>query len=267
MVKTSVPPIQRVKKEEQQQPKRRFDMSKLNQIYEFSTQLPGKGDWVRFRPFTTGQIKKILAFEGETDPLVISEIINALIDEVLLDDDQQVHDFFIKDREYLLMEIRNKTKGPRWETEWKCEKCKSQNLLNVNLEELPVKRIEKELVDYELEITPQLTVNMKYLTVMDEMEIINNIDKSLTDNQKSAELVISMVAGSINNIVVNGEVIDDMSFEDKKYFVEESPTTIYHTITGWLENNEYGTDFNIKIKCHSCDHGIEFNATPENFFF
>lgn len=264
MVNKSVPPIQMVKEEE---PKRKFDIKKLNQIYEFESQLPGSGDWVRYRPFTTGQIKRILAFEGETNPLVISEVINTLLDEVIIGDELKVHDFFLKDREFLLMEIRNKTKGSRWETEWKCEKCKSQNLLNVDLSKLSVTRLEKELVDYDLKIMPTLTVKMKFITVMDEMEIVNKIDKSLNDSQKSAELVISMVAASIDSITVNGETISDMSFEDKKYFLEESPTTIYHELTRWLQKNEYGVDFNISINCHSCDNKVEFNATPESFFF
>lgn len=261
--KTSVPPIQMVKKQE----KPKFDITKLQSIYEFETQLPGTGNWVRFKPFTTGQIKKILAFEGETDPIIVSEVINALIDEVILEEDVSVHDFFIKDREYLLMEIRNKTKGHTWETEWKCDKCKSQNLLNVDLGKLPIKRIEKELIDYELKIMDNLTVNMKYLTVMDEMEIANTIDKSLSDNQKQAELVISMIAGSIDSIVVNGELIDDMTFNDKKYFIEELPTTVYHAITGWLEKNDYGTDFQVKVSCRHCDNEMEVNVTPQNFFF
>ena len=259
----SVAPIQMVKKEE----KPKIDFSKLNSIYEFETQLPGCGAWVRFRPFTTGQIKKILAFEGETDPLIISEVINALIDEVIIGDEPKVHDIFMKDREYLLMEIRNKTKGPRWETEWKCEKCNSQNFLNVDLSKLPVTRIEKELVNYDCEIMPNLAVKMRYITVMDEMEIINRIDKNLSDKQKQAELVISMVAGSIENVTLNGNTIDEMSFEDKKYFLEESPTTVYHKLTEWLSANEYGTDFTVKAKCHSCGNELEFNATPENFFF
>jgi hypothetical protein len=165
------------------------------------------------------------------------------------------------------MEIRNKTKGPRWETEWKCEKCNSQNLLNVDLSTLPVTRLERELIDYELKIMPTLTVNMKFITVSDEMEIVHSIDKSLNDSQKSAELVVSMVASSIDSIVVNGELIDNMSFQDKKYFLEELPTTIYHEMSKWLQQNEYGTNFNIKIKCHSCGNEVEFNATPESFFF
>ena len=259
------PVVQMVKKEVENKPK--IDLSQLNAIYEFETQLPGCGAWVRFRPFTTGQIKKILAFEGETDPIVISEIINQLLNEVIVGDDPQVHDIFIRDREYLLMEIRNKTKGSRWETQWKCEKCGSQNILNINLSKLPVTRIEKELIDYECKILPNLTVNMKFLTIMDEMEIISTIDKSLSDNKKSAELVISMIAGSIDSVVLNGNLIDEMTLSDKKYFLEESPTNIYHALKEWLETNDYGMDFNIKAKCHSCDHELSFNAAPENFFF
>ena len=269
MNRPPVPPIQMVKKEQPvitvEQPK--FDISTLKNIYEFETQLPGSGEWIRFRPFTTGQIKKILAFEGETNPLIISEVIKTLLDEVIINEDINIHDFFIRDREYLLMEIRNKTKGNKWETQWECEKCKSQNLLNVDLSKLPTKRIVPETVDYELEILPTLTVYMIHLRVRDEMEIISKIDKSLSDAQKQAELVISMVAGSIDSIVVNKEHIKEMTLEDKKYFIEELPTTVYNAIKEWLEKNEYGTNFNVKVKCHSCGHELTVNTTPENFFF
>jgi hypothetical protein len=270
MNRPNVPPIQRVKKEvvkENKPNKPKFDLSELNAIYEFETRLPGCGELVRFRPFTTGQIKKILAFEGETDPVVISEVLNTLIDEVIIGNVPSIHDIFIKDREYLLMEIRNKTKGHFWENQWECEKCKSQNILKVDLSKLPVTRIDKDTIDYECKILPSLTVTMRFLTVMDEMEIINTIDRTLSDSKKSAELVISMIAGSIDTILLNGNYIKDMSLNDKKYFLEESPTTVYHRLREWLEENKYGTDFNVKAKCHSCDHTLEFNATPENFFF
>lgn len=260
----SVPPIQMVKKEDKG---KKFDLKSIKSIYEFEAHLPGSGDYVRFKPFTTGQIKKILAFEGEEDPIVISEVINTLLDEVILSEDIHVHDLLTRDREYLLLEIRNKTKGPKWQTEYKCQECKSQNILSVNLEELPTTRLVQDLVDFELKIMPTLTINMRFLTVADELEVLTRLDKSLSDTQKSAELVISMVASSIDSIVVNGKLIADMSFEDKKFFLEELPTSIYHSMTQWLDANSYGTDFKIENPCHSCGNVLELDATPENFFF
>lgn len=260
----SVPPIQMVKKEDKG---KKFDLKSIKSIYEFEAHLPGSGDYVRFKPFTTGQIKKILAFEGEENPVVISEMINTLLDEVILSEDIHVHDLFSRDREYLLLEIRNKTKGPKWRTEYKCQECKSQNILSVNLEELPTTRLVQDLVDFELKIMPTLTINMRFITVMDELEVLQKLDDGLTDTQKAAELAISMVASSIDSIIVNGKLIDGMTFEDKKYFLEELPTTIYHSLTEWLETNTYGTDFKIKNPCHSCGNILELDATPENFFF
>ncbi len=255
----AVPPIQRVKE------KKKFDVSQFQEIYEFDTILPGCGEPVRFRPLTTGQIKKVLAFENEENPMVISELMNTLIKEVVIND-IDVHEIFLKDRAFLLWEMRNKSKGTRWETQYTCEKCKSQNLLVTDLSKFTIKNLDLHNVEYIIDIFPGLQLEMKFLKVIDELESLNFINAKMSDSQKQAELTVVLHAAGINKIIKGDEIFEDLSLSDRKYFIEEMPTVVYESISNWYKENDYGVDFTIEHKCTSCGNVMKFEGSPDSFF-
>lgn len=261
--------IKKIKKQEEEQTvSSKFDISKFQEIYEFDTKLPGCGLSVRFKPLKTGQIKKLLAFENEKDPMIISELLNRTLKDIIINNDKiDIHEIFLKDRAFLLWEMRNKTKGGRWETQYKCEKCGSQNLLVVNLEEFPVKELDLSNVDYIIEVLPGVKIEMRFLKVIDELESLHFIDEKMTDTQKQAELFIVLQSAGINKIIKDNEVFDNLNLVDKKYFVEEMPTVVYEKISKWYVDNDYGVDTKVKHKCMSCNNELEFEVTPDNFFF
>jgi|GEM_PF-4134889 len=258
------PPIQRVVKKE----KSTFDVSKFQEIYEFDTTLPGTGIPVRFRPLKTGQIKKMLAYENEKDPLALSKMMNMVITEAVINkDDFDINDILIKDRAFLLWEMRNKTKGNMWETEYKCEKCGSQNLLVKDLSKFPIKKIDFVNTNYIIDVFEDVKIQMRFLKVSDELEALTFIDNKMSDMQKQAEITIILHSAGIDKIIKGDEEYTDLQLIDKKFFVEEMPTVVYEKISQWYKDNDYGTNFTIKNSCITCGNEIEFEATPDNFFF
>jgi DNA-directed RNA polymerase subunit RPC12/RpoP len=163
--------------------------------------------------------------------------------------------------------MRNKTKGGKWETQYKCSKCGSQNLLVKNLEEFPVNNLDLSTVDYMIDVLPGVQIEMRFLKVIDELESLHFIDSKMSDSQKQAELTIVLQSAGINKIIQGNDVFEDLTLTDKKYFVEEMPTTVYEKISQWYKDNDYGVDSIIKHKCVSCGNEIEFEITPDNFFF
>jgi hypothetical protein len=108
---------------------------------------------------------------------------------------------------------------------------------------------------------------MRFLKVIDELESLHFIDNKMTDTQKQAELTVVLQSAGINKIIKDNEVFEDLTLVDKKFFIEEMPTIVYERVSQWYKNNDYGVDSMIKHKCISCGNEIEFEVTPDNFFF
>ena len=80
-------------------------------VYDFTCELPGSKQTVQFKPVTTGQIKKLLSYENETNYVVQEQALDDLISSSVLSDGFDIGELFIYDRLFLLLEIRKKTKG------------------------------------------------------------------------------------------------------------------------------------------------------------
>jgi len=79
--------------------------------YEFTCELPGSGETVAFKPVSTGQIKKLLTFENETNYVVQEQALDDLLSSSVLSEGFDVGDLYIYDRLFLLLELRKKTEA------------------------------------------------------------------------------------------------------------------------------------------------------------
>jgi hypothetical protein len=53
-------------------------------VYEFECELPGSKQKVKFKPVTTGQIKKLLTYEKETNYVIQEQALDDLISSSVL---------------------------------------------------------------------------------------------------------------------------------------------------------------------------------------
>ncbi len=111
-------------------------------VYEFETVLPGNGKTVKFKPISTGQIKKLLMYENAEDQAVIETALDEILAGCVLGEDFKTDNLYLQDRFYLLLEIRKATKGNTYQFQTVCPSCSSQSLQTVNLSEMPVKVLE-----------------------------------------------------------------------------------------------------------------------------
>jgi hypothetical protein len=93
---------------------------------------------------TTGQIKRLLTYEGETNYIVQEQALDDLISSSVLSEGFDMDELYIYDKLFLLMEIRKKTKGEVLEFKIDCPKCKSQSLNRSNLDELELIELDSE---------------------------------------------------------------------------------------------------------------------------
>jgi Zn finger protein HypA/HybF involved in hydrogenase expression len=111
-------------------------------VYEFETVLPGNGKTVKFKPITTGQIKKLLMYENAEDQAIIETALDEILEGCVIGEDFKVSDLYLQDRFFLLLEIRKVTKGNTYQFQTICPSCGSQSLQTVNLSEMPVKLLD-----------------------------------------------------------------------------------------------------------------------------
>jgi len=114
-------------------------------VYDFECELPGSKQVVKFKPVSTGQIKKLLTYENETNYVIQEQALDDLISSSVLSEGFDIMELYIYDRLFLLIEIRKKTKGEIIEFQIKCPECDSQSLNRVDLNELELAKLDAEL--------------------------------------------------------------------------------------------------------------------------
>ena len=97
-------------------------------VYEFDCVLPGTKQEVKYKPITTNQIKKLLVYENELNPIKIEQAYNELISSCVISEEFDINSIYIKDREFLLINLRKVSKGEQYEFTFTCPECKSGNM-------------------------------------------------------------------------------------------------------------------------------------------
>lgn len=106
---------------------------------KFELALPSDGSKISFRPFLVKE-EKILMMAVESDDQVemgkaVCKIVNDCVDQ-----DIDASNLPIFDLEYLFLNLRGKSVGETVDLKMKCEHCDSENLVRVDLTDLPIFR-------------------------------------------------------------------------------------------------------------------------------
>ena len=237
-------------------------------VYEFQTVLPGSGETIKFKPITTGNLKKLLVYENEDNDVVIENALDELISSSVQNEDFDIKNLYLQDRFFLLVELRKRTKGNSYKFSYKCEKCGSQTLQNIDLSKLPLKTLDSEL-ENNIQLTDTISVELKHVTRRDQTEAFSYIkeDKGMSTLQRATEMALFTHAVGIKNIITPDGTEEDVSIEDRKYLLENVSTGAYDAIKEWHVNNDFGVTFMFKIGCANCDNDQEFDIPLDNFFF
>ena len=236
-------------------------------VYEFRCELPGLKQEVLFKPVSTGQLKKLLTYENETNLLIQEQALDDLISSSVLSEDFNINELYLEDRFFLLVELRKKTKGEVLEFSLTCPKCKSQTLNRVDLTKMPVKPMD-EKASMVVELSNEIKVHLRRLKRKHQKEIHPNmIAQHLTDMQKQAEVQILYHACAIDKIETPEGIDENLKLGDKKYLIENIPTSEYDKIRKALDEFSFGVDLSYKIGCNQCGYSQTVQVPIENNFF
>jgi len=235
-------------------------------IYEFETVLPGSGETVKFKPLTTGQLKKLLIYENETNIMVQEDALDELIGSCVISENFDIDNLYLQDRFFLLMEIRKKTKGEKFDFTYKCPKCESQILNSINLDDLKVTKIPED-IDNSLALTDHIGISLRHIKRKDFKTISKYIDiKDKTELQINSEIQTALFAAGIEAIATQDGVEEDISLVNKMYLVDNVPTSAFELIKKWYEDNDFGLDMVISASCSNCGHKEITDVPMGNFF-
>lgn len=244
-----------------------IDFKSYLNVYNFDTELPGSREKVTFRPITTGQLKQMLIYENETNPIMIEEALDNLIETSVISPDFDINKLYLQDRFFLLVQLRRRSKGDNYEFAYKCNKCGIETRQIINLSKLNV--IILEDVDGIVRLDEKISLELQHITRGAQKQAYKNIKKikSMSDTQRMTEMTLYSHAASIKTIIVPEGNIIDSSIEDRKFLLENIPTGSYDKIKNWFNDNDFGIDFTYKVGCAECNQEEEISIPTDNFFF
>lgn len=245
-----------------------YNYEKYLQSYSFNTILPGSKEEIFFRPLTTNDLKKILIYENQQDPLVGEEILDQVITNVVSNEGFDVNKLYLQDRYFLFIELRKATKGTKHSFQHTCNDCGSQSIQKVDLEnDLGVNNLDLDSVEKELDLmSGNIKLEMGFPTREEQKKAFKTIPKKLSNTQKQVEMLISDMASSIKKIITPEGEEDDVPIEKRMEFVGNLPGQEYDKITEWYNNNHFGIDLNVNIVCPHCGNNETKQVPLDNFF-
>jgi hypothetical protein len=237
-------------------------------VYEFETTLPGMKQTVKFKPITTGQLKKLLVYENETDPMMIENALDELMMSSIITEGFSIDDIYLQDRFFLLVEMRRKSKGDQYKFQYDCNECGSQTMQYIDLLKLKTKELPED-IDNVVKIDDNVSVKVGHTTRRSQKLAYESMKKKkgLSEMQKSTEMSIYTHAYDIKSITVPEGEITDSNIEEKKFFLEGIPSQGYEKIRDWFTNNDFGVEFKFNIACRGCDKKETIDIPLDDFFF
>ena len=243
-----------------------YNFEKYLDTYKFSTKLPGNGETIEFRPLTTNDMKKLLVYENQQEPLAGEEILDQIINETVLTEGFDVRNLYIQDRYWIFIELRKATKGTKYSFPYTCDKCGNQSVQNIDLDKLNVRELEPEKIEGELSIlNDNVKLKMDIPTRQEQAEGYKTIDKTLSNTEKQIEMILADLASSVKSISTS-EGEENPPIKDRMDFIANLPGTEYDKLSNWYKSNDFGIDLNIEISCPHCGKYVNTPIPLDNFF-
>ncbi len=242
------------------------DIRGLLDTYEFRCTLPGSGEELLIKPLTTGQMKKILAYEDETETHVVENALDKLISDCVVTEGFDIDDLYLQDRFYLLLEIRKVSKGSKYSFNFKCPKCSVDNIADFSLDDLPV--TSKPESDNVIEINEKLSFEVDFPTRRDQKDAMNRYkDRTdMSNREKEIEIMTGTFANSIRRVHTKEGILEDVPFEQKTFILDNIPTETFDKFKDWFDVNDFGVKFEAEVGCIHCSFR-ESTTIPLSGFF
>lgn len=232
-------------------------------VYKTNVNLPSNGQKVEIRPLTTNDVKKLLVYEGNTDPTVEEKVLDEILEVSTNCDPKKL---YLQDRYFLFFELRKLTKGKKHNYQYTCSNCGNQSLQNIDLDQVNIKKLNHER-DKEIKVlNDKVVLTIDHITREEQEEALQYVNlENENSHERELDMRINHLASCIKKIETP-EGIEDIDIKGRMDFLSELPGNEYEKIKEWFENNEFGVDLTMKVKCPHCNKSNTKVLTLNNFF-
>lgn len=273
-----------------------FNFMKYMNVYKFETNLLGTGQKIVFKPITTGQMKELIQYQDLDDPFEIENVLDELIEQcVISPDDFKAEDLYIQDKEFLIYELRRKTKGNIFEFKHVCKDCNNESLQKIDLSNFEKKPLDENIKNV-VKINENIKLKLRFLTRKEQKEILNIVDGMFKEEEKEIELKKDLdeypnlkdklqmkkaiEAGFLSNAYSIESIFSPSSSKSKKTLIEEKDVELFtkkellesfseqefEHIKEWFDKYDFGVDFKFEIICPHCQSTEERELPVDSFF-
>jgi hypothetical protein len=244
-----------------------IDIKTFLNVYEFETTLTGSGEVIKFKPVTTGQMKKMLAYEQSDSPEEIEQALDELITDCVISPDFDIDELYLQDRFGLLLDIRRNTKGDGYNFQWKCPVCSLPQPASTTISSLEV--VETKETETLIDISDNLQASFVFPTrgvQRKASEVVKALGK-MSDTERQYEMGLYMY--SMCMITFHTPIGKTQpSLEDKYHVINNSGIAVLEKIKEWMTQNDFGVAFSVDVKCTNQECEFEHNMEiPVTDFF
>jgi hypothetical protein len=233
-------------------------------IPTYEIELPISKKKIKFRPFLVKEQRNLLMALESNETSTVQQNIRDILTNCTLTESVDIDKLPIIDIEYYFVNLRSKSVGEVVEARYRCNnmvndvECNNVMETKINLQDIKV--TQEKTISPEIQITPKLTVKLKY----PEFGMVK--DSLQYDDINT--ITFNMIASSIEYIY-DGEQFyygHETSPQEMLEFVETLNSEQFKKIEEFFENLPKLKE-NVNITCSKCgyNHTIEVEGL-ENFF-
>jgi hypothetical protein len=228
--------------------------------------LPGSGETIYFKPFTTKDQKALLKAMEKDDYDLAQEAFDTLLNRCVTNDGFSALTLYPKDRESLLIALRKESVKDEYEYSWTCknmvgegdekEPCGHENTIEIKISELDFTQLDSGAFIKEIVLTDRdnCTLVMDMAKRGDEKSVMGHAkkhSKGMKDTSRT-ELLHATMASFIKSIKMGEEDVEDIPFQDKVAIIDDLSMKDRESVQQYIRDLEkYG--FELKIGEHACE--------------
>lgn len=201
-----------------------------NDVPKYEMTVPSTGEVVKYRPFLVKEQKVLLvAFESKDSKQILNSMLDSIsscVPNIKLDS------LATFDVDYMFTQVRSKSVGETSTILHACKNCNEENEVKVRLDQIKVNIPENWKKTTEIEISKDITVELKFPTYKDISYL--NID----DNASDAELLMDTVAACMKAVKTEDEyiLVKDEPKEEVEKFINSLTNQQLEKITNFASN-------------------------------
>ena len=198
-----------------------------NDVPKYEMTVPSTGEVVKYRPFLVKEQKVLLvAFESKDSKQILNSMLDSIsscVPNIKLDS------LATFDVDYMFTQVRSKSVGETSTILHACQNCNEENEVKVRLDQIKVNIPENWKKTTEIEISKDITVELKFPTYKDISYL--NID----DNASDAELLMDTVAACMKAVKTEDEyiLVKDEPKEEVEKFINSLTNQQLEKITNF----------------------------------